>query len=55
MHRTKLIESPIEGVWSILLLWVELQNNLILTNTVILLHIDLLDLVCVVCVIGESY
>ena len=35
--------SLLEGVWSVLL-WVELQNNLILTNTVILLYIHLFDL-----------
>ena len=44
------LESLLEWVLSVLFLWVELQNNLILTNTVILLHIYLLDLMCGKCV-----
>ena len=41
------LESLLEWVWSVLFLWVELQNNLIFTSTVILLYIHLL--VCVLC------
>ena len=42
--------ESLQGVWSVLL-WVELQNDLILANTVVFLYIHLLDLVCVcVCV-----